>query len=118
MSLLKIISLFISLQFALKQSKSDEFCCCSVYDVLRNQCVPFKPLIGQLFHMRRAVKDGNDIVFWTNLPTKHGYLSLFCLGPLTDLFVSEPDIIGGVLDRSYAQNCNKPTLFLVPLSHH
>ncbi len=84
---------------------------CSVYDVLHNEDVPFKPLIGQLFHMRRGVKDDNDIVFWTNLPVKHGYLSLFCLGPLTDLFVSEADIIGGVLDRSYAQNSNKPTFF-------
>jgi hypothetical protein len=85
-----------------------------VYDALRNQGIPgepVKPLIGQFFDMRRGVKNDNDIIFWTSLIDKHGYLSVFCLGPLTHLFVAEPDIIAEVLGRSYTQNYIKPTFF-------
>ncbi|CAF3755041.1 unnamed protein product [Rotaria sp. Silwood1] len=46
-----------------------------------------------------------------DLAEKHGYIYLLGLGPLTVLFVHEPDLIADILGRSHAQHYIKPAIF-------
>ena len=83
----------------------------SIYVKFRNQGVPgepFVPIMGQMLELYRASQKDSLVEWMEHLVQKHGYYFLIGFGPLTRLFVIEPNMIGDILHRSHADDYMKP----------
>ena len=86
-----------------------------IYDAFRRQGVPgepFVPILGQLSAMSQANKTDTSIDFINSLIEKHGSYFLVGFGPLTRLFIIEPDMLADIFHRSHAQDYIKPADFV------
>lgn len=96
-----------------------------VYEFLRAQGVngePFIPFFGQISRLSHYRNNDVMLGFYEDLIARHGHTVLFGFGPVTRLFVNEPDMIADVLSRTKAQYYVKPpittTVFAPMVGYH
>ena len=83
------------------------------YKLLRAQGIasePFVPLIGQITRLFRYREADHIMGFYEELIEKHGHVFVFGYGPLTRLFINEPDLLADVLSRNNGQYYTKPEM--------